>query len=149
MARMKIRDASARDGAIIADISRIARTRAMPWLPVKHSQDETVAFYSKQVLPFETVLICEHRGAVAGFAAFADDWLNHLYVRPDFWDSGTGSALLTDVQSRLDHIQLWTFQKNEAARRFYRRHGFDEAEFTDGSRNEEHEPDVRMIWQRS
>jgi hypothetical protein len=44
-------------------------------------------------------------------------------------------------------LQLWTFQRNTAARRFYGRLGFVAVEQTDGSRNEEDEPDVRYRWQ--
>ena len=36
---------------------------------------------------------------------------------------------------------------NEPARRFYRRHGFVEVGRTDGARNEEREPDVRLAWE--
>lgn len=43
-------------------------------------------------------------------------------------------------------FQLWTFQANEGARRFYERHGFVAVEFTDGARNEEKTPDVRYEW---
>jgi hypothetical protein len=35
------------------------------------------------------------------------------------------------------------------ARRFYQQHGFVPAEFTDGSGNEEREPDIRFRWQTS
>jgi hypothetical protein len=39
-----------------------------------------------------------------------------------------------------------TAQFNAAARRFYERHGFVEVMSTDGARNEEREPDVRLEW---
>jgi len=43
-------------------------------------------------------------------------------------------------------LQLWTFQVNDEARRFYGREGFVEVEHTDGAGNEEGEPDVRLEW---
>jgi membrane-anchored protein YejM (alkaline phosphatase superfamily) len=43
-------------------------------------------------------------------------------------------------------LQLWTFQVNGTARRFYERHGFLAVESTDGSGNEEGDPDVRYVW---
>jgi GNAT superfamily N-acetyltransferase len=46
-------------------------------------------------------------------------------------------------------LELWTFQVNESARRFYERHGFTEVEHTDGAGNEEREPDVRYAWRPS
>jgi hypothetical protein len=43
-------------------------------------------------------------------------------------------------------LQLWTFQINRRAQQFYERHGFAAVEWTDGSANEEREPDVRYMW---
>jgi hypothetical protein len=43
---------------------------------------------------------------------------------------------------RPDGLTLWTFQCNVRARRFYEARGFVASGFTDGSRNEENEPDV-------
>ena len=42
-------------------------------------------------------------------------------------------------------LQLWVFQRNVGARRFYERHGFTLTELTDGSRNEEREPDALCV----
>ena len=42
-------------------------------------------------------------------------------------------------------MQLWAFQSNTGALRFYERHGFVAVEETDGD-NEERAPDVRMVW---
>ena len=39
-------------------------------------------------------------------------------------------------------MRLYAFQQNEAARRFYERHGFVAIAFGDGSTNEERCPDV-------
>ena len=43
-------------------------------------------------------------------------------------------------------LDLWVFQRNTVAIAFYERHGFRIAELTDGSGNEEREPDARMVW---
>ena len=43
-------------------------------------------------------------------------------------------------------LSLWTFQRNATARRFYKAHGFKAVSETDGSSNEEPEPDV--LWDR-
>lgn len=45
-----------------------------------------------------------------------------------------------------DGLQLWTFQVNGPAQRFYERHGFIAVERTDGSGDEQHEPDIRYVW---
>jgi ribosomal protein S18 acetylase RimI-like enzyme len=48
-------------------------------------------------------------------------------------------------QRQPEGLQLWAFQSNARARRFYERHGFEAVEFTDGNGNEERWPDVRYV----
>jgi ribosomal protein S18 acetylase RimI-like enzyme len=50
-------------------------------------------------------------------------------------------------QRRPDGLELYTFQVNDRARRFYERHGFVVAMLGDGSGNEEGQPDVLYRWQ--
>jgi hypothetical protein len=59
-----------------------------------------------------------------------------------------GLALLTAVREDAEELNLWTFQANAQARRFYERHGFRLIEMTDGSGNEERTPDARYRWTR-
>lgn len=56
--------------------------------------------------------------------------IENLYVRPPYRDRGVGSDLLaaatTALESRgVDAITLDVLAANEAARRFYRRHGYE------------------------
>jgi GNAT superfamily N-acetyltransferase len=61
---------------------------------------------------------------------------------------GIGDRFVTLAKERRPAgLSLWTFQVNTPARRFYERHGFTAAQWTDGARNEEREPDVRYVWQ--
>ena len=61
---------------------------------------------------------------------------------------GIGSALLDHAKARRpDGLDLWAFQSNTGARRFYERHGFVAVAETDGD-NEEGAPDVRYRWSR-
>ena len=143
------REANASDAPAIATLHRVSREAAMPWLPVIHSPDEVLEFFRDQVLPGQTVIVADTLGQVTGFAAYADGWLNHLYVAPNAWRDGIGSQLLRRVQAASDVLQLWTFQRNSTARAFYARFGFEEVELTDGQRNEEKTSDVRMIWRRT
>jgi putative acetyltransferase len=59
-----------------------------------------------------------------------------------------GCALLDIAKAVSGSLQLWTFQRNIAARRFYEARGFVAVEETDGSHNEEREPDVLYRWDR-
>ena len=43
-------------------------------------------------------------------------------------------------------FQLWVFQQNATARRFYERRGFVLVRETDGSDNEERTPDALYAW---
>jgi len=45
------------------------------------------------------------------------------------------------------HLELWCFQANERARRFYEARGFHAIRFADGGDNEEWMPDIRCRWE--
>ena len=60
---------------------------------------------------------------------------------------GIGAELLKLAKrERPTGLRLWTFASNAGAQRFYERHGFVEARRTDGSDNEEGEPDILYLW---
>lgn len=143
---MIIRRATADDAVAIATIHRTSRRSAMPWLPVIHTPDEDVDYFRNEVLPNQAVYIADKAESPIGFIAFTETWLNHLYIAPVDLRRGIGSKLLSIVKTETTTLNLWTFQRNQAARDFYARHGFVEVELTDGRSNEEKTPDVRMIW---
>ena len=49
-------------------------------------------------------------------------------------------------ERRPSGFRLWVFQRNVGAREFYEQHGFPLVELTDGSGNEEREPDALYEW---
>jgi ribosomal protein S18 acetylase RimI-like enzyme len=56
--------------------------------------------------------------------------IQNLYVLPNYRGAGVGGALLTAAETALadadaDVVTLDAMAENEAARRFYRRHGYD------------------------
>ena len=83
-----------------------------------------------------------------GFCACKPGWIDHLYVLPEHHGQGIGTALLDQAKSGNGRLELWTFQKNVRAIKFYRDNGFVLAETTDGTGNEEEEPDARFVWVR-
>lgn len=140
-----IRRATSDDVASIAVLFRRS-FGTLTFLPTLHTPEEDREFFAGCVCDGE-VWVWED-GRVLGFAALGDNRLEHLYVDPEAHNRGIGSALLAHAKERRPGgFDLWTFQRNEGARRFYDRHGFREVERTDGSRNEEREPDVRLEWQ--
>ncbi len=76
------------------------------------------------------------------------DWIEHLYVLGSHTGQGLGSRFVALAKQELaGDIQLWTFQSNLGACRFYERHGFRAVQTTEGD-NEEHAPDVRYLYRR-
>jgi putative acetyltransferase len=76
------------------------------------------------------------------------DWIDQLYVLPAAQGQRTGSSLLQVAKDRFASLQLWTFRRNANARRFYEARGFRQVGESDGSRNEEKEPDALYLWTR-
>jgi GNAT superfamily N-acetyltransferase len=132
-----------------SDAEAAARVhRASSWLAGLHTPDEDRAYFADVVFD-----ACEVWGSfdsheLVGFIAFRDNWIDQLHVLPAYQGRGIGGALLGVAQARFSELQLWTFQSNKAARSFYEHRGFVLAEQTDGSRNEEREPDVRYVWRK-
>ena len=142
-----VRCARPADAEAIAELFLAARHEAMPWLAVAHTAAETRRFFRDVCLPRQDVWVAELDGRVTGFAALADGFLNHLYVHPEQQRRGVGSALWERAkQTSPGGFRFWVFQRNERARRFYERRGAVVLQLTDGSGNEEHEPDALYEW---
>jgi len=139
---------SARDGdaPAIAEVY-LASFRGLAFLPPVHTDDEIRTWIRTELIPSHEVWVAQEGEEVVGLAALAHDVLGHLYVHPDHQGRGLGSALLEAVKrERPRGFTFWVFQRNEAARRFYERHGCRMVELGDGSGNEEREPDARYEW---
>jgi GNAT superfamily N-acetyltransferase len=142
-----IRPGRCDDAQAIADVFLDARREAMPWLPVLHSREDAIAYFAGHVLLHQEVFVAEVNRLVAGFMALEGDLVDHLYVAPAFQGWGIGGKLVALAkQLRAEGLKLWTFTRNARARRFYEARGFRASQFTDGTRNEEHEPDVLYTW---
>jgi GNAT superfamily N-acetyltransferase len=141
-----LRAAEPGDAEAVAEIFLAARAE-MTYLPELHTAAETHCWVRDVLLPDHEVWIAEEDGGLAGFAALGDDFLEHIYVRPEAQGRGLGTALLElSKQRRPKRLRLWVFQKNAGARRLYERHGFELVGSTDGAGNEEHEPDALYEW---
>jgi len=146
-----LRPATTADAQAVALVHRAAFDQALSWILPLHTPAEDLAYFSGLVVDQSTT-VAERDGQVVGFTSYLDCWLNQLYVSPSEQSNGIGGTLLRAVKTEHESVapntplQLWTFQANAGARRFYERHAFVAVEFTDGSRNEEREPDVRYEW---
>ena len=131
-----------------ASIHRAAFDDRLPWLSGLHTPDDDRAYFRDRVFPACTVWGAFGNDSLVGFVAFRDGWIDQLYVLPEAQNQGFGTTLLAVAQAASATLTLWTFQRNAGARAFYEAHGFEIAETTDGSGNDEREPDVRYRWIR-
>ncbi|MDQ2749478.1 MAG: GNAT family N-acetyltransferase [Actinomycetota bacterium] len=121
---------------------------ALPTVRAVHTDDEVRAWIADVVIERLEAWVATVTGAVVGMMALGAADIDQLYLDPDWRGHGIGDRLVAQAKSRRPTgLGLWTFQVNTPARRFYARHGFVEVALTDGSRNEEREPDVRLEWQ--
>jgi GNAT superfamily N-acetyltransferase len=132
-------------GAVGAILSEFVDTS--DWMPRIHTRAEDIA-HAARMIDLGRVHVAEDKGTVVGFCARNGDDLDALYVAAAKRGQGIGAALLRHAQSAVDRLELWTFQANEGAQRFYLRHGFVEVQRTDGSGNDERLPDIQYEWQR-
>jgi len=142
-----IRKATPEDAPALADIHVRARRESMPYLPDIHSPEDVLAWIREIAPQHEQVWVAEDGKRVVGFFMLSDDFLYHLYVYPEHHGQGAGSLLFDRVKELApDGFRLWVFQRNTQAREFYEHRGMQVIELTDGSRNEEREPDALYEW---
>lgn len=143
-----VRVAEQGDADAVADVLITSRRAAYPAVPASvHPDDETRTWVRGHLLEECEVWVATAETAVVGVLALQDDWVEQLYVLREWSGRGVGGRLLERAKERSPGgLQLWTFVSNETARTFYEHRGFIVVEQTDGSGNEEHQPDLRMVW---
>jgi len=141
-----LRPAAVADLPAVAEVYLASRAEAaMP--PGVHPDADVRAWVGGWDLAAMDVWVAEDGSGPVGFAAVRDAWLESLYVVPAAAGAGVGSALLELVKGLCPAgFELWVFEMNEPARRFYAARGLVEREHTDGLGNEEQAPDIRMAW---
>lgn len=144
-----LRRARPADAAAVADVWLASFRAALPTVRLTHTDDEVRDWIARVVVVQYETWVAEADGAVVGLMALHDDWVEQLYLRPDWRGRGLGERFLALAKERSPGgLQLWCFQVNAPAGRFYESNGFVAAEMTDGARNKEHEPDIRYEWGR-
>jgi GNAT superfamily N-acetyltransferase len=143
---LKIRNARSQDvGACVAILN--AWIDETDWMPRVHSHGAVADFYKQIVFQQRKLFVAETAGQIGGMMVLADDSLvSALYVGASFRNRGIGSHLIDRAKQELNEpVQLWTFQANVEAQKFYLHHGFVEVNRTDGD-NEEGLPDILFEW---
>lgn len=146
---IEVRRARPDEAGAVADVLIASRRAAHPAVPASVHPDADTREWVRRHLIAEAEVwgAVDAAGAMVAVMALQDDWVDQLYVLPQWVGRGVGGRLLEVAKERSPQgLQLWTFVSNTPARVFYERHGFVVVEQTDGSGNEEGEPDIRMVW---
>ncbi|GJF22169.1 MULTISPECIES: GNAT family N-acetyltransferase [Streptomyces] len=146
--QVALRRATAADARAAADVWLRSFAAALPAVVRPRTDEEVRDWFRHVVVPRYETWVAETAGEVVGVMVLEESELAQLYLAPDRRGRGIGDRFVTLAKERRPAgLSLWTFQVNTPARRFYERHGFTAAQWTDGARNEEREPDVRYVWQ--
>lgn len=129
-------------GAIMTETGRL-----IDWKPRLHSGAEDIAFCATMIDRGWVTVAEDATNGVTGFLARNATEVNALFVAPGRRDAGIGTALLQNAKAQSPRLELWTFQRNIGAQRFYQRAGFRETGRTDGQTNDENLPDIRYLWE--
>jgi GNAT superfamily N-acetyltransferase len=142
----EIRRATSEDAPAIAEIF-LASFGATYEFPLAHTPNEVRGWVADHLVPTTEMWVAVTDDRIVGFMSLGTDVVNQLYVAREWTGGGIGSRLIELAKERRPAgLDLFTFQVNAGARRFYERHGFTAAWFGDGSENEERQPDVRYVW---
>jgi len=145
-----IRDYRAEDFDAVTILWRISREKSLPEFQRAkgHFFYEDQNYFRDHILKVNHVLVVESDHHPVAFMAIKADFIDQLYVHPDYQNRGMGRTLL-DRARRLSpgHVWLYTLQNNMNARTFYEKNGFV-AEKLGVSPPPESEPDVEYHWCR-
>ncbi len=146
-----IREYEPKDFDAVTVLWRVSREKSIPdFQRTKgHFFYEDQDYFRDQVLRKNMVWVVESDKRLVAFIAMEDDFIDQLYVHPDYWRQGLGEMLLKFAKNRFpDHLWLYTLQVNFNARAFYEKNGFvaEKFGFSDPPENE---PDVEYHWRRS
>lgn len=145
-----IREYRPQDFDAVTILWRVSREKSLPQFEREkgHFFFEDQDFFRNHILIENTVWVVEMDARPVAFLALKDDFIDRLYVHPDYQNRGIGKALLDHArQLSPDHLWLYTLQVNESARAFYEKNGFIAEKFG-FSPPPENEPDVEYHWRR-
>ena len=143
-----IRAYTENDFDAVTRLWRVAREVAFPDFQREkgHTFEEDCNYFRNVILQNNDVWVMDVDGQVAGFMAIAGDFVDQLYIHPDFQRHGLGRELLDFAKrSSPEHVWLFTLQINTNGRAFYEKNGFVAEKFGI-SPAPESEPDVEYHW---
>ena len=69
--------------------------------------------------------VYEINGKVVGVISSSADYIEGLFVLPEFWNRGIGTELLNYATDGKDEVFLQVYADNERSVQFYRKNGFE------------------------
>lgn len=128
---------------------RLAREKSLPEFQKAKGyffhQDRD--YFATHILPNNDVWVAELDRRPVAFMAIKNDFIDCLYVHPDYWRKGLGQALLAHARTLSPRrLRLFTLQVNLNARAFYEKNGFRVLKLG-VSPAPESEPDVEYVWE--
>jgi ribosomal protein S18 acetylase RimI-like enzyme len=146
-----IREYQAKDFDAVTILWRISREKSVPEFQMEkgHFFYEDRNYFQNFVLRNNQVWVVELENHPVGFMAMNKDFIDQLYIDPDYQRRGIGKALINFAREMSpDHMWLYTLQINVNARAFYEKNGFVAEKFG-VSPPPESEPDVEYHWRKS
>jgi len=146
-----IRDYQPGDFDAVTILWRIAREKSLP--EFQHTKGhffyEDQAYFRDHILKGNKVWVVERHDLPVAFMAMRADFIDQLYVHPDYQNRGIGRLLLDHArQLSPEHVWLYTLQININACAFYEKNGFVAEKFGI-SPPPESEPDVEYHWRNN
>jgi ribosomal protein S18 acetylase RimI-like enzyme len=146
-----IRKYTTEDFYAVTILWRISREKSLPELERTkgHFFYEDLDYFRNHILTENELWVVEMDDHPVAFLAIRDEFIDRLYVHPDYQNRGIGRTLLDHAhQLSPDHLWLYTLQINLNARAFYEKNGFIAEKFGI-SPPPESEPDVEYHWRKS
>jgi ribosomal protein S18 acetylase RimI-like enzyme len=145
-----IREYRAEDFDAVTILWRISREKSLPDFQQEkgHFFYEDRDYFQYHVLMENQIWVVDVDNYPVAFMAMNKDFVDQLYIHPNYWRQGLGLALLNIARARSpEHVWLYTLQVNANARAFYEKNGFVAEKFGI-SPPPESEPDVEYHWRK-
>lgn len=94
-------------------------------MPAPDDRQELVTYWGG-VFENDLAWVAEKEGRIVGFSTRSDELVGALYVVPEARSLGIGKRLLDLAKADRDWVNLWAYEQNRQARKFYAREGFIE-----------------------
>jgi ribosomal protein S18 acetylase RimI-like enzyme len=145
-----IREYREADFDAVTILWRISREKSLPDFQQEkgHFFYEDRDYFQNHVLKENRIWVVDVDNRPVAFMAMNKDFVDQLYIHPNYWRQGIGNALLNVAREQSpEHVWLYTLQINVNARAFYEKNGFVAEKFGI-SPPPESEPDVEYHWRR-